>query len=137
MPNRLLALLILFFVSIKTYAIEFPIEIIEYFDDIKVVAFINESDIDKSLDWPSTDAALPLSISGALKAVRVYMSTDPTMEQGRLASIELKQIPHHENYWHYVVRMKTRENGRSKSHYFIVLMNGKVIPALKEPESFK
>lgn len=137
MPVRLLALLFLLLLSSKIYAIEFPVEIIEYLDDVKVVAFINESDIDKSLRWNPAQGKVPLGIDDALKAIREHVAADPELKQASLTGIELKQIPHHSGYWHYMVKMKTRVNNRNQAHYFIVLMNGKVIPGIREPESVK
>jgi hypothetical protein len=49
----------------------------------------------------------------------------------------LRRIPQHEDDWHYMVKMHTEEDGAVRNHYLFVLMSGKVIPALNEPESIK
>jgi hypothetical protein len=54
-----------------------------------------------------------------------------------LTGIELKKIPRHEKHWHYLVKTKSEVDDIVESHYFIVLMDGKVIAAIKEPESIK
>ena len=53
----------------------------------------------------------PLSINDALKAV--------------------------ENYWHYLIRLKSTIDNKPRADFFVVLMDGKVISAFKEPDSIK
>ena len=134
---RLLPLVFLL-LSANTYAYKFPTEIIEYIDNTKIVAFINENDLQKTLPWsPRESVTPPLTMENALKAVQKYAAADSTLSHAALGEIELKQIPHHEKLWHYLVQMKTQSNEKSESHYLIVLMNGKVLPGLKEPEVIK
>ena len=125
------------FISGNIQAYEFPIEIIEYIDNTRVVAFINENDIDKALAWHPVEGSPPLTVAEALKAVHEQIVSDPELENATLTGIELKQIPRHENHWHYLVKIKIQVDEVFKSHYFIVLMNGKIIPGLKEPETYK
>jgi len=133
---RVLPLLLIIF-SGNIQASEFPIEIIEYIDNTKVVAFINESDIDRKLPWLPFKGALPLTVVDALKAIQEYVASDPELMNATLTEIELKQIPRHKGYWHYMVKMKTQINNKSLPHYFIVLMNRKIIQGLREPETLK
>lgn len=128
-------LLLLFSANVQSY--EFPVEIFEYVNDEKVVAFINESDIDASTSWIPSDGAPPVTIANVVNAIRKYIAPDPKLSGATFSEIELKQIPHHEKHWHYLVKMKSRTGGHAHYHYFVVLMSGKIIPALKEPESFK
>jgi hypothetical protein len=132
---RFIPLLVLLFSS-RLYAYEFPLDITEYIDDVKVVAYINNSDIKPELNWEPFASAPLLSIASALQAIQAY-SANTELADMMLTGIELKQIPHHENQWHYLVKVKTEVDEVFESHYFIVLMNGKVIPALKEPDSIK
>ena len=134
-PLLLLLLLVLF--SANVLAQEFPIEVFEYIDNTRVVAFVNEADIDKTLHWTPFEGPLPLTLTDALKAIQSYVATDPDLANAVLSGVELKQVPHHEGYWHYLVRMKTFADGRPTSHYFIVLMDGKIVSGIKEPETFK
>ncbi len=133
---RSLPLLVMLF-SGKVLAYEFPIEVFEYVDGEKVVAFINERDIDKSLHWVPFEGSPPLTLVDALKGIRKYMVSDPDLVDAALTEIELKRIPHHEKHWHYLVKMKSEADGKSRSHYFVVLMNGKIILAMVEPEPLK
>jgi len=134
---RLLPLLLLL-PSANTYANKFPIEIIEYLDNTKIVAFINEKDMEKTLAWSPADGTTPpLTMENALKAIQKYTATDSALTHAALQEIELKQIPHHEKQWHYLVEMKTKDADKSESHYLIVLMNGKVLPGLQEPDGIK
>lgn len=118
-------------------AYELPIEVIEYLDNRKVVAFINEGDIDKTQHWTPFEEAPSLTVEGALKAIKQYAAADPEYAKATLTGIELKPIPHHEGYWHYLVKLKTPFNDTFRSHYFIVLMNGKVISGIREPDTVR
>jgi len=128
---------LLLLVSSRILANEYPVEIFEYLDDTKVVAFLKDSDIDKTAQWIPLETEVPLNINGALKAVSDLADTDDSLEIIALTSIELKQIPGHPKHWHYLIKMKTESNGEIQPHYFVVLLDGKVIPAVKEPETFK
>lgn len=135
MRTRLMLLLLLF--SGKALAFDFPIEVTEYIDSTKIVAYINKNDINKKLQWAPFDGPPPLSIADALQAVHKYIKLDVDFSNTSLTGIELKRIPHHEKSWHYIVRIKYKTNGVMQPHFFIVLMDGKVISALKEPDSIK
>jgi hypothetical protein len=133
---RMLALPLVFF-SVPIHASEFPIEIIEYVDGTKVATFINEEDIDRTDAWVPFEGPPPLTIGDALALVQKFIAPDPEMADSQLAEIELRRIPHHETHWHYVVRMKAHAGDKPRSQFFIVLMNGKIITGLREPEGIK
>lgn len=133
--RMLLLPLVLF--SVTVHAAEFPIEIIEYVDETKVVTFINEEDIERTVGWVPFESPLPLTIADALALVQKFIAPDPEMAGSQLTEIELRRIPHHEIHWHYVVRMTAHTRDKPRSWFFIVLMNGKVIPGLAEPEGIK
>jgi len=116
---------------------QFPIEIIEYVDSTRVVAFIDESDIPDAVNWHPFEEALPLTIEGAMGAVQQYIASAMVLAEPRLEEVELRRIPHHENRWHYMVKIREQGEDNARIHYFVVLMNGKVIPAMREPESVK
>jgi len=136
MRARILPLLLIV-ISGKIQAFEFPIEVIEFIDNAKVVAFLDETDIDKRSYWEPFTGVPPLSMTDALGAIHDHLAADPELGKATLSGIELKQIPHHERYWHYLVKLQTRMDDKPHSRYFIVLMNGKVIPGLMEPETVK
>ncbi len=129
--------LVLLFVSGTSSAIEFPIEIIEYIDNTKVVAFVNEDDIDKSLRWSPFETPPPLSMTDALKLVQKQMAMDPELANAHLTGIELKPIPHHDGQWHYLVKLKNQVGDKPHARYFVLLMNSKVIAGMREPETVK
>jgi hypothetical protein len=133
LTRTLLAVLLL--LSSQIQALEYPVEIIEYIDNVRVVAFVKESDIDKSPKWDPPSEP-PLSIANAIDAVQRYIAPS-SINNENLIGIELKQIPRHKHYWHYIVKNKMLTAEKPVSHYYVVLMNGKVIPAIKEPESVK
>lgn len=136
MYKKLLPLLFLLF-STGALAYDFPIEITEYIDNVKIVAYIDKKDIDKKLQWTPFNSSLPLSLTDALSAVQKYLDANSAFTGARFMSIELKQIPHHEKHWHYLVKVKYQLNGKIQPHFFVVLMDGKVISAIKQPEPIK
>ena len=115
----------------------FPIEIFEYVDNARVVAFINQSDIDATRNWHPFDEAVPLTVDQATERMNSYMASAPELEGGRLEEIVLRRIPQHEKQWHYMFKMRTDPAQGSQAHYFVMLMSGKIIPAIREPESIK
>jgi hypothetical protein len=131
----MLLLTVLF--SANVLAQEFPIEIFEYIDNTKVVAFVNETDIDKTPRWAPFESPLPLTLTDALEAIQAHVKSNPELKNAVLSGVELKPVPHHKGYWHYLVRMKTYANNKPLSHYFIVLMDGKIVSGIREPETVK
>lgn len=114
-----------------------PVEIVEYIEDTRVIAFIDVDQLNESMQWNPLEAAPPVTIARAIDAVKAQLSTMGEISQLSILEIELKPLPHHEKYWHYLVKIKAEINGIYNSYYYIVLMNGKTIPALKETESIK
>ncbi len=136
MSLRWLAMVLLL-PATNSYSFEFPLEIIEYVNSAKVTAFINERDIDKSVSWTPFKSAPPLTIENVTSAIQKYIAGKPEYANAKLVEIELRRIPHHEEQWHYMVKMQTNINNAPHNHYFVVLMNGKIISALVQPESIK
>jgi hypothetical protein len=136
MRARLLPLILLL-ASGKLPATDFPIEVIEFIDNARVVAFLDATDIDTSSHWQPFAGPPPLSMTDALTAIHGHIADDPELADATLSGIELKRIPHHENYWHYLVRLQARPGIKPHARYFIVLMSGKVLPGLREPEPVK
>jgi len=129
--------LVLLLLSGNAYSYEFPVEIFEYVDNIKVVAFINESDIDETVSWQPFQGPPPLSIGSAIEAIQGYISSDSRLPNASLMEIKLQQIPHHDAHWHYLVKIKTETGDKTRYDYFVILMNSKIIPAVREPQSYK
>lgn len=121
----------------KALAFEFPIEISEYIDDIKIYAHIEKSDIDEKSEWMPFETSPPLSIFDALKSVQKYIDSNTNSVEQTLIGIELKQIPRHKEYWHYLVKVKYKIDDKLQPHFFIVLMDGKVISAIRRPDAIK
>lgn len=136
MISRLLPALLLL-LSSNIQAVEFPVEVIEYLDDTKIVAFLNESDIVKTAQWTAPTSAPPITIANAVEAVQKYIAPQNSSNKTSLVDIELKQIPNHKNYWHYLVKTETADHDTLANQYYVVLMDGKVVPAIEEPESYK
>lgn len=120
------------------FAGQFPLVIIEPFDESKIVIYITEKDIEKSPAWKPTDGTPPLTIEKLIADINKHNANDPKFANSIIHEIELKPILHHEkqNRWYYLIQMKV---GGKQPHrqYLAVLMNGKIISAIREPESYK
>lgn len=136
MLRKLLPLLFLLF-SFKALAMEFPIKVTEYIDDVKIDAYINEKDLLRTKKWTPFESPPPLSVAAAMTAIKNYISADSDFSNTTLIGVELKKIPHHKSYWHYLVKVKTVTENNSQPNFYVVLMDGKVVSAIKEPESIK
>ncbi len=114
------------------------IEIIEQFDDVRLVAFIRESDLENYPQWNPVKEAPPLTIGNAIQAVHDYhKKNNAELATETVNEIELKKMTRHEKYWHYLIKIKINDSKDAKYQVYVVLMNGKVIPALTETESYK
>jgi hypothetical protein len=134
----LLLLLSLVVSGVSAQSYQSSIEIIEQIDDIRLVAFIPESDLENYPHWQPVKEAPPLTISKAIQAVHAYHKKNRTeLAAEAVKEIELKKIKRHENYWHYLIKIQIKGGSDAKYQVYIVLMNGKVIPALTEIESYK
>lgn len=129
--------ILLLLLSGKILAVDFPIEVTEYIDDVKIHAYINKKDVNPNTRWIPFKNPPPLSITDALEKVHSYIKENDDLNNTRLIGIELKQIPHHEDNWHYLVKIKTMIDDTPVPHFFVVLMDGKVISAIKMPDSIK
>ncbi len=118
-------------------AFQFPIEMIEGINGARVVINVDKKDLDNDVRWIPFEGAPPLVVADALDLVRADLAKYPTLKDATLKEIQLRRIPHHENNWHYMVVMQTMDDGSPVLHYYVVLMTGKVIPAIREPESYK
>jgi len=130
---------LLFLITENVAATQFPLEIIDYLDDTKIVIFINEADIDEAPTWNPSAGAPPLTIEHLVKDVQKWGAANPNLTHAIIHKIELKPILHHEkqNRWYYLIQMKVQVDDHSDMHYLAVLMNGKILSAMKEPTSYK
>jgi hypothetical protein len=71
-------------------ASDFLIWITEYLDDQQIFAALNESDIDETFSWEPESGSRPLTIVGALNAVRKEIAVDGGGPAPELVEIELK-----------------------------------------------
>ncbi len=134
----LLLLLTLTVSAANAQSYQSSIEIIEQFDDVKLVAFIRENDLESYPQWNPMKEAPPLTIDKAIKAVHDYhKKNNAELAAETVSEIELKKMARHEKYWHYLVKIKINSSDNAGYQVYVVLMNGKVIPALTETESYK
>lgn len=118
--------------STAAHAIQPRTEIIERFDDLRMVAFVPTADIVSSPEWNADTSEPPFSVAQAIRAVREFEGghLEPVRE------IELRPIPESPTRWHYLV--KTSNSAKTtRFDIYVVLMNGEVIPAMIEPESVR
>ncbi len=110
------------------------VEIVEQFDDLKMIAFLNADDINNSPEWNADLNAPPLGVGDAIQAVKTFVQQK--QEMGAVKEIELRQIPKDATRWHYLVKV-VNEARQAKFDIFIVLMDGKVIQGIIEPSGYK
>jgi len=134
--NKTILLLALLLVGTTARAYDPPIEIVEYVDEVRIAATITREDAARNLQWAPFAGPPPLSIDGALRAVEAQARIGHAATDTLLTSVELKQLPHSTD-WHYIVRVDYVGDQQSQPHFFVVLMDGHVIPAIRVPESIK
>lgn len=120
--------------STNVYASQPKIEIFEQFDALRMVAFISKKDINSSPQWGPVSGALPLTVAEAMQAVKDF-TKNPDIYSS-IKEIELRPVPKHEMHWHYLIKVANDEM-KTQYNIYVVLMNGKVIPALIEPAGYK
>jgi hypothetical protein len=105
-------------------------ELVESYDGYRLVVFVEEQDIASSPTWGPDSEAPPLSIAEAIRAVKRFGKDLDS--SNTISEIELRPVPNHDGYWHYLIEVSD-EKMSHKFSVFVVLMNGKVIPAIVEP----
>lgn len=120
--------------SMSVHAAQPKIEIIERFDDLRMVAFISIKDIDDSPEWNANLTPPPLTVGEAVQAVKEFIEKTGTFSEIR--EIEIRPVPGHETKWHYLIKV-ANDSKRSKFDIYLVLMNGAVISAMIEPQGYK
>lgn len=135
---RILPVLFLIFVA-NASAMQFPLEIIERFDEFRIVVYANQSDIDTAPAWNPGAGAPPLSIEKLLQIIARQSKDDARLHNAEIQKVELKPIHGDQagNHWYYLVQMKVFTGEHPSMQYIAVLMSGKVLPAVREPDSYK
>jgi len=107
------------------------VEIFEQFDDLKMIAYINKKDILNNPEWNPNDSSPPLTIAEAIDAIKKFNKSSDLPRP--LKEVELRLFPNQTKFWHYLIKV---ENNTAKTKYdvYVVLMNGKVIPAIIKPK---
>jgi len=126
---------VILILATSAYASQSNVVIYEQFDDIKVVAVINEKDIENSPKWHPGSEPLPLSVDDAIKAMHDFISQPKVI--GSIEEIEIRTLKDFPGYWHYLFKVAASEADSRRHEMYLVLMSGKVIPAFIEPESIK
>ncbi len=129
-----LLFLLALFLSSNGYAFQSKIEIVEQFDDIKMVAFISMKDIKSNPEWNPNLTAAPLSVAEAIQAVKHFVKTSGTLNA--IKEIEIRNVPKHDKQWHYLIKV-VNNSMNSKFDIYVVLMSGKVIQGIIEPQGYK
>jgi len=118
-------------ISSSAHAFEQKIEIIEQFDNLKMIALISPEDIHNNPEWNPNLEVPPLTVSAAIQAVKNF-----TKILNPINEIEIRAVPKYKKKWHYLIKIAD-ESMKSKYDIFVVLMSGKVIPAIIEPQGYK
>jgi len=124
-------LLLTFALSMSAHAFKPKIEIIEQFDDLKMVAFISEEVMQNNPEWNPENDAPPLTVVEAIRAVKSLTKTLKPIKE-----IEIRRSANYKNKWHYLI--KSADSSMSSDFdIYVVLMSGKVIPGIIEPQGYK
>ncbi len=118
-------------ISANVQARSFNTEIIEYIDEVKVIAFINEDDITAAAQWDPMTQAPPLTIADVIRIIKKQATDKHDLDKLTVIEFELKEIPNHKNYWHYLVKVKVNDKSDHSADFYVVLMNGKLISAIR------
>jgi|GEM_PF-932907 len=134
-----LCLLLPLLYAARADAGQWPLEIFEVMDDKKIVVFLKDEEIAASPEWQPAEGAPPLSIGSVLKTVGDWVEKDPRLAGSQVQELALKPIHGHEkeHRWYYLVRLHGKQDPRKTTHYLIVLLSGKVTPAIVEPMAIK
>lgn len=125
----LIAILVL---SANAYAYQPKIEIIEHFDNLRIVAFINAEDVNNSPQWNPDLGTPSLTVGKAVQAVKNFTKSSNII----VKEIEIRPLPKNNTHWHYLIKVANDEM-KTKYNIYVVLMSGKVIPGIIEPEGYK
>ena len=131
---RLITLVIVISAT-SAYASQSNVDLYERFDDFRVVAVIKKEDINNSPTWNPGMDPLPLSVDGAIQSIRDFIK-QPDMI-GAIEKIEIRGIKNYPGHWHYLFKVATDDTNSSGYKMYLVLLNGKVIPAFIEPDAIK
>lgn len=121
----------LIFLSVDAFAFQPKVEIIEQFDNLKMVAFISAEEINSNPEWQPASQPPPLTVDAAINALKMIVK-DPVS----IVEIEIRQVPRHDRQWHYLIKV-ANDVMTSKYSVYVVLMSGKVIPAIIQPQGYK
>jgi len=136
-----LVLLLLSSLTNNAYAVtrHWPVELFDVMDNHTLVIFLGDEDISKSPKWMPSEGRPPLTIEGALKYAREWISHDSSLSKAKVHEIELKPVHNHEkeHSWYYLIQLHTTNNNKTTAHYIAILFNGKVVPAIVKPTSYK
>lgn len=115
-------------------AIQSKIEIMERFDDFRVVAFVDRKDVNSSPEWDPNVGVPPLTLAEAIQAVKGFIGGSEPLNA--VKEIEVRPVPNHSGHWHYLIKISDNEM-KTRYDIYVVLMSGKVVPAIIEPQSYK
>jgi hypothetical protein len=104
----------IFALSVKAYAYQPKIEIVEQFDNLRMVAFINKEDADSNPSWIPGSNKLPLTVVEAIRAVNVL-----SKKLNTIVEIEIRLMPKYKNRWHYLIKTAKTANSAMRFKYNI------------------
>ncbi|UHD17409.1 hypothetical protein [Thiocapsa bogorovii] len=120
-------------------AAQWPVEIFERMDDKRIVVFLSDDDIETDPAWSPIEGGPPLTLAAVIQELNTWIKDNADLAGFDIHEIKLKGIPHHEvdRHWYYLVQLHKLVDGRPERRYAAVLMNGKLVPAIREPASVK
>ena len=120
--------------SANAHALQSKIEKLEQFDNLRMVAFVDKKAIRDSPEWNPNIDPPPLTIVEAIQAVKEFNKASKNL--GAIKEIEIRPVPNYEKHWHYLIKI-ANDLMKTKYSIYVVLMSGKVVPAIIEPQAIK
>jgi hypothetical protein len=99
-----------------------------------MVAFVDKKAIRDSPEWNPNIDPPPLTIVEAIQAVKEFNKASKNL--GAIKEIEIRPVPNYEKHWHYLIKI-ANDLMKTKYSIYVVLMSGKVVPAIIEPQAIK
>jgi len=118
--------------SCNASALQSTTGLFEQFGDFRLVVYVEDQDIVSSPPWNPDSDALPLSVTEAIQALKDFNRNLDSSNS--IVEIDLRPVPNYEEFWHYLIEVRDDDMSNNFS-VFVVLMSGKVIPAIIEPEA--
>jgi len=118
-----------------------PVEVLirEDIDRTRIILYLTQEEIRSIPKWQPGEGNPPLAMNDAINKLLAWISKKPAYQGGKIQEIEFKLLnaPHNTQRWYYLANVKTPDHGPLSAHYFAILADGSILPAIQEPQAIK